>query len=58
MTDHTTQASHLEQWENKAKAADSAERKEDYMVLVLAGVTVALVMSGVIGPSFFKSLFF
>jgi hypothetical protein len=58
MSEHTTQAIHLEQWENKAKAADSAERKEDYMVLVLAGITVALVMSGLIGPGFFKSLFF
>jgi len=46
------------QWEAKAKASDSAERKEDYMVLILAAITVVLVMSGTVGPTFFKSLFF
>ncbi len=46
------------QWQDKAKAQDSAERKEDYMVLVLAAITVVLVMTGVVGPNFMKSLFF
>jgi hypothetical protein len=46
------------QWQDKAKAQDSAERKEDYMVLILAAVTVVLVLTGVIGPNFMKSLFF
>ncbi len=60
-TEEHMEAKHTDQnkqWEDKAKAADSAERKEDYMVLTLAGITVALVMTGVIGPTFFKSLFF
>lgn len=47
-----------DQMTTKAKASDSAERKEDMMVLVLAAITVTLVMTGVIGPNFFKSLFF
>lgn len=42
----------------KAKSTFSAERKEDYFVLAVAAITVALVMSGAIGPNFFKSLFF
>lgn len=46
------------QWEDKSKAADSAERKEDYMVLLMAAITVVLVMAKVIGPGSFKSLFF
>lgn len=45
-------------YEAKAKSTFSAERKEDYFVLVLATVTVVLVLTGVIGPGFFKSLFF
>lgn len=47
-----------DQMSNKAKASDSAERKEDMLVLVLAAITVTLVMTGAIGPNFFKSLFF
>jgi hypothetical protein len=46
------------QWSDKSKAADSAERKEDYMVLLMATITVALVMTGIVGPGSFKSLFF
>lgn len=46
------------EWEDKAKSTFSAERKEDFVVLALAAITVILVMTGVIGPSFFKSLFF
>lgn len=46
------------EYEAKAKATFSAERKEDYFVLAVAAITVALVLSGVIGPNFFKSLFF
>ena len=46
------------QLEAKAKSADSAERKEDYMVLFLAGATVLLVLTGAIGPNFYRSLFF
>jgi hypothetical protein len=45
-------------YEAKAKSTFSAERKEDYFVLALAAITVALVMSGAIGRGFFKSLFF
>jgi hypothetical protein len=55
---HMSEQVETKQWENKAKAADSAERKEDFMVLVIACITVTLVMTGAIGPSFFKSLFF
>lgn len=58
MSEQTTQSEQNQQWENKAKAADSAERKEDYLVLSLAGITVFLVMTGLVGPTFFKSLFF
>lgn len=46
------------EWEEKAKSTFSAERKEDFVVLVLATITVILVMTGVLGPNFFKSLFF
>ena len=46
------------EWEDKAKSTFSAERKEDVVVLILATITVVLVLSGVIGPSFFRSLFF
>ncbi|MCX8027854.1 MAG: hypothetical protein N3A62_08400 [Thermodesulfovibrionales bacterium] len=46
------------EWEEKAKSTFSAERKEDFVVLVLAAITVVLVMTGAIGPNFFKSLFF
>lgn len=42
----------------KAKSTFSAERKEDYFVLAVAAVTVLLVLTGVIGPTFVKSLFF
>ena len=45
-------------WEDKASATFSAELKEDFVVLILAAVTVAAVWAGVIGPKFFKSLFF
>ncbi len=47
-----------QQLEDKAKTADSAERREDYIVLMMAAVAVALVVTGAIGPTFFKSLFF
>lgn len=46
------------EYEAKAKATFSAERKEDFFVLGLAAVTVLLVVVGVIGPAFVKSLFF
>ncbi|MEW6515059.1 MAG: hypothetical protein AB1443_13790 [Pseudomonadota bacterium] len=45
-------------YEEKAKSTFSAERKEDYFVLALAAITVVLVLSGAVGPGFFKSLFF
>ena len=45
-------------YEQKAKATFSAERHEDMVVLALAGITVLLVVTGVIGPTFVKSLFF
>ncbi|MDP1606102.1 MAG: hypothetical protein Q8L93_05610 [Rhodocyclaceae bacterium] len=45
-------------YEAKAKSTFSAERKEDYFVLMVAAITVALVLTGAIGPGFFKSLFF
>lgn len=56
-TNNETDKVHQE-WEEKAKSTFSAERKEDFVVLVLATITVILVMTGVIGPNFFKSLFF
>lgn len=58
MSDQDSVKEYHQQLEKKAKTADSAERREDYMVLVMAAITVALVSSGVIGPTFFKSLFF
>jgi hypothetical protein len=45
-------------YEAKAKSTFSAERKEDYFVLVVSAITVVLVLTGVIGPTFVKSLFF
>lgn len=54
MSEQSTQDTYAE----KAKSTFSAERKEDYFVLVVAAITVALVLSGVIGPNFVKSLFF
>jgi hypothetical protein len=47
-----------EAYEARASATFSAERKEDIFVLIVAAITVALVLSGAIGPNFFKSLFF
>lgn len=47
-----------EAYEARSKATFSAERKEDYFVLAVAAVTVALVLVGTIGPNFVKSLFF
>jgi hypothetical protein len=58
MRDQNASNGQSRQWEVKSKAADSAERKEDYMVLVMAAITVVLVMAKVIGPGSFKSLFF
>jgi hypothetical protein len=46
------------EWEQKAKSTFSAERKEDYFVLFLAAIATVLVLTNVIGPKFFKSLFF
>jgi hypothetical protein len=45
------------EFEEKAKTTFSAERREDYVVLVIATITVALVLLGVIGSGFFSSLF-
>lgn len=58
MSDQTASNDQSRQWSDKSKAADSAERQEDYMVLLVAAITVVLVMVGVIGPGSFKSLFF
>lgn len=58
MSDQAESNDRSRQWSDKSKAADSAERKEDYMVLLVAAITVALVMAGAIGPGSFKSLFF
>ncbi len=44
--------------EAKAKATFSAERKEDFVVLVIATIVVVLVLTGVIDPKFYSSLFF
>ncbi len=46
------------EFEEKAKKTFSAERREDYVVLVLATITVILVLAGVIGKKFYGSLFF
>ena len=46
------------EWEDRASQTFSAERKEDLVVLILAAITVALVWTGLVGPQFFKSLFF
>jgi len=58
MSNHPQQDNGQSKWAAKAKAQDSAERKEDYMVLAMATITVAMVMANIIGPNFFKSLFF
>ena len=47
-----------QEFEKKAAETFSAERKEDVFVLVLAAIAVVLVMTGVIGKDFVKSLFF
>ena len=47
-----------QEWEDKACKTFSAERREDFIVLMLAGITVVLVWTGIVGPTFFKSLFF
>lgn len=44
-------------WEDKAKSTFSAERKEDFFVLIVSAITVLLVLAGIIGPKFYKSLF-
>lgn len=54
----TTQEGEHAAYEARSKATFSAERKEDYFVLAVATVTVVLVLAGVIGPNFVKSLFF
>jgi hypothetical protein len=46
------------EWEDRACKTFSAERKEDFVVLVLSGLTVLLVSVGIIGAKFFNSLFF
>lgn len=46
------------EFEAKAKATFSAERKEDIVVLVMAAIVVFLVIAGAIGPQFYSSLFF
>ncbi len=43
--------------EAKAKATFSAERKEDFVVLIMAAIVAILVLSGIIGPKFYGSLF-
>ena len=58
MSDENVSNGQSSQWQDKSQAADSAERQEDYMVLVVATITVVLVMAGVIGTGSFKSLFF
>ncbi len=44
--------------EEKATDTFSAERREDYVVLVIATITVILVLAGVLGVKFYSSLFF
>ncbi|MCX7914343.1 MAG: hypothetical protein N2511_07145 [Thermodesulfovibrionales bacterium] len=51
-------AEYNKELEVKAKATFSAERKEDFVVLVIAAIVVALVLTGVITPKFYSSLFF
>lgn len=46
------------EFEAKAKATFSAERREDFVVLVMAAIVVILVLAGAIGPKFYSSLFF
>jgi hypothetical protein len=58
MSDQNASNDLSKQWVDKSKAADSAERKEDYVVLLMAAITVVLVMSGTIGSTSFNSLFF
>jgi hypothetical protein len=43
---------------SKAQDTFSAERKEDFFVLVLSAIATTLVMLNIIGPSSIKSLFF
>lgn len=46
------------EWQERAEKTFSAERKEDIVVLIISTITVILVLSGIIGPKFYKSLFF
>lgn len=43
--------------EAKAKATFSAERREDFVVLVIAAIVAVLVLAGVIDSGFYNSLF-
>jgi hypothetical protein len=58
MNENCNQQNVQKEWENRASQTFSAERKEDFVVLILAAVTVAVVWTGLAGPQFFKSLFF
>lgn len=46
------------EYEAKAQETFSAERKEDFFVLVLSAIAVVLVVTGVIDKDTIKSLFF
>lgn len=46
-----------QEWKDKAASTFSAERKEDFVVLIISTITVLLVVGGIIGPKFYKSLF-
>lgn len=43
---------------SKAQDTFSAERKEDFFVLVLSAIATTLVMLNIVGPNSIKSLFF
>ncbi len=58
MSKECNQQNVQKEWENRASQTFSAERKEDLVVLVMAAITVAVVWTGIVGPKFFKSLFF
>lgn len=46
------------EWEDRANQKFSAERKEDFLVLILAAITVVVVCTGLVGSQFFKWVFF
>ncbi len=55
MTEQNTTSN---EWEDQASQKFSAERKEDFLVLILAAITVVVVWTGLVDQQVFKWVFF